>query len=385
MAIMARSMLCMLLLCGGAGACQTVSDCNNAGRCYNGKCLCDPTWTGETCDALNQLPGPGPDGIGLHIETPEHLDTWGGSVMTERVNDTFHYHMYASAFPNATLNDWINKSVAVHAVSKTGPLGPYIYQGVVLGPRGDHFWDASNVHNPHVQKIGNEYVIFYIGMDYTDHPHTMKGDPWQAIGAAYSTSPYGPWTRLEEPLLTATRGWACVKYCGVSNPAVAVVADGTVVMIFRGNGDRGVGIATAKTWRGPWTLGNNGASIFPPGEVEGLEDGYIWSDPDRDGCHMVLHQHGPLANVGAHAFTTDRTCTKGWTLSQPRPSHAYSNEVRWASGNTTNFFRRERPQLIFDQAGYPTHLFNAVQVDPSQPTKSFTIGVPLMQWPGLPP
>eukprot|EP00756_Hemistasia_phaeocysticola_P059564 Hpha_TRINITY_DN3636_c0_g1::TRINITY_DN3636_c0_g1_i1::g.939::m.939 len=287
--------------------------------------------------------------------------------------------MFAAAFPNASLDHWTTKSVVAHAVSRTGPVGPYEYQGVILGPRsGTHYWDASNCHNPTVHKIGEEYVIFYIGMDYTDHPYGGQGDPWQAIGAAYSTSPYGPWNRTDKPLLVSTLSWECHPECGVSNPAVTVLSDGSLVMVYRGNSDRGVGVATAPHWRGPWTKANNKTSIFPPDVVVGLEDAYIWRNPTRPGCQMVLHQEEQGgANVGAHAYTLDATCTTGWVLSQPRPSHAYSLNVTWASGEFTTMVRRERPQMIFDEEGYPTHLFSAVQPDNTRPTKTHTIVVPL--------
>eukprot|EP01063_Lacrimia_lanifica_P033604 TRINITY_DN6025_c0_g2_i1.p1 TRINITY_DN6025_c0_g2~~TRINITY_DN6025_c0_g2_i1.p1 ORF type:complete len:420 (+),score=50.47 TRINITY_DN6025_c0_g2_i1:76-1260(+) len=357
--------------------CTTVADCNNGGKCVDGRCRCDAVWEGPTCDALRFEPGPGPEDIGLQ----NRVNTWGGSVVKAVEGGHTVYHMYASAFPNATLDDWVTKSQVAHAVSRTGVMGPYEYQGIVLPPRGGHYWDASNCHNPTVHKFDDDYVIFYIGMDYKDHRHEPSPfDPWQAIGAASSKSPYGPWTRLDMPLLVPTVDWECYPDCGVSNPAVARVADGSFVMIFRGNGDQGVGIAAAPHWYGPWTLQNGKKSIFPLPDVVGLEDAYLWNDPTRDGCHIVLHQQAQGAtNIGAHAFTTDPACVSNWTLSSPRPSHAYSTNVTWSSGKTTTYIRRERPQLLFDEAGHPTHMFSAVQAvnNTKQPTRSHTIVVPL--------
>ena len=122
----------------------------------------------------------------------------------------------------------------------------------------------------------------------------------------------GPWNRTLAPLLTASAtGWECggqpEPNCGVSNPAVVFNPDGTLLMFYRGNNDRGVGVASAPHWRGPWT--KHGGSIFPPAVVVGLEDMYAWRNPQRagrPGCHMVLHQEcAGVENIGAHAFTED--------------------------------------------------------------------------------
>lgn len=105
------------------------------------------------------------------------------------------------------------------------------------------------------------------------------------------------------------------------------MADGSVLMFYRGNNDRGVGVASASSWRGPYTRRNNATSIFQGSVVVGLEDMYVFENPPstgRKGCHMVLHQEcAGVENLGAHAFTEDPTCTTNWVLSEPRPSHAY--------------------------------------------------------------
>ena len=115
--------------------------------------------------------------------------------------------------------------------------------------KGTMLWDSKDCHNPTVHKIGDEYVIFYIGVgqpiagvtsagnsngaaaaagsrsdgndDHLKHP---MADLPQSIGAAYSTSPDGPWNRMDQPLLKPEEGWECggnpEPNCGVSNPAV---------------------------------------------------------------------------------------------------------------------------------------------------------------------
>lgn len=211
-------------------------------------------------------------------------------------------------------------------------------------------------------------------------------DKAQSIGAAFAPSPEGPWTRLKQPLLTATEAWECGggPDCGVSNPAVLVRPDGKLNLFYRGNQDRGVGVATSDgAWRGPWTksyesVHSNG--IFRGNTVIGLEDLYVWTNPKetgRPGCHMVLHQEeAGIENLGAHAFTEDPTCISGWQLSTPRPSHAYGPEFQWQNGSVTKFASRERPQVVLNEAGWPTHLSNGV-ITSGWSGLSFTVVAPI--------
>ena len=159
---------------------------------------------------------------------------------------------------------------------------------------------------------------------------------------------------------------------------------------------RGVGVARASQWRGPWIKTNGGQSIFPPGVVVGLEDMYAWENPKgvragRPGCHMVLHQECQgTENLGAHAFTEQPDCTGGWKLSSPRPSRAYGPEFYWDNGTTTTFDSRERPQLVLDTgsgagAGAPMFMSNGVITD-GWGGRSFTLVAPINSsgWPTAP-
>ena len=366
--------------------CRNATSCNNGGECdaATGTCQCDPTWRGATCAELSLQPaqsvGNGDSAfvLGMPSFLPK-LNTWGGSV----VASAGRFDMFAAAFINATLNDWETKSIVIHLKSESGIQGPYDFTDVVAEPRRNAkppLWDSLDCHNPTVHRFGDEYVVFYIGVgvnvsgDGSAHDASSLRRPLfdkaQSIGAAFASSPDGPWTRLQQPLLIATEAWECGggPDCGVSNPAIMVRADGKLNMFYRGNQDRGVGVAFADTWRGPWTkspesINSNG--IFKGNSVVGLEDLYVWTNPKstgRVGCHMVLHQEeAGTENLGAHAFTEDPTCVAGWGLTEPRPSHAYGPEFSWTNGSTTTWARRERPQIVLDKAtGWPTHLSNGV-------------------------
>jgi len=59
--------------------------------------------------------------------------------------------------------------------------------------------------------------------------------------------------------------------------------------------------------------------------------------------------------AGRHAFSTD-----GWDWSfSPLP--AYNSTVIFTDGSVITFNRRERPHLLINSQGEPTHLFTGVQ------------------------
>ena len=262
--------------------CRNSTDCNNAGSCdaASGECNCDKTWRGATCAELALQPaqsvGNGDSAFVLSAAGHAKVgNTWGGSIIAEPAaaagpGTAGSFHMFAAAFPNGTLTDWETDSIVIHLTSTGSIEGPYAYSDTVAAPRRaaqPQLWDSLDCHNPTVHKLGDEYVVFYIGVGVNvskvskaamapgEQLRRPMFDKAQTIGAAFSKSPRGPWTRLKEPLLTATEKWECGDGpdCGVSNPALVVRADGKLNMFYRGNQDRGVGVASADNWRGPWT------------------------------------------------------------------------------------------------------------------------------------
>lgn len=374
--------------------------------CSSGRCACDPAWRGPTCGVLALLPAPATGNGDIAYVRRTNNFTWGGSIIAGGAREGFH--MFAAAFPNGTLSDWETGSIVVR-LEAPAVVGPYEYRETVAGPRGGEpgtgtresaglHWDSLSCHNPTVHRIGDEYVVFYIGIGVVP-TGGLGADMTQSIGAAYAPSPRGPWVRLASPLLVATEGWECggqpsPKGCGVSNPAVVVNEGGSVLLFYRGNNDRGVGVASAPEWRGPYTksdesIHSNG--IFRGSSVIGLEDMYVFRNPvgtgggnrRRPGCHMVLHQEeAGVDNLGAHAFTDDPLCISGWALSTPRPSHAYGPEFQWDNATVTTFGSRERPQVVLDMAtGQPIYLSNGVIVKPQSSGgwagASFTVVAPI--------
>ena len=95
----------------------------------------------------------------------------------------------------------------------SSPLGPFRFKGVALPRRGPKHWDGMATHNPtiHWDAASGQYALFYIGITYSFEPpragtfsnRTQYEAAWNSkrVGVAVAKSVYGPWTRLDAPIL----------------------------------------------------------------------------------------------------------------------------------------------------------------------------------------
>lgn len=281
------------------------------------------------------------------------------------------YHLFFSWFRFAngtpqTIKSWYNSSVIAHAVSDR-PGGGFVFKDVALAPRGGDLFDGTTTHNPTVTRLPDgSFALYYIGLNCARYGgRDCIKHQW--IGAARAADPSGPWERLPEPVLSGEDGLAWEGGM-VANPSVMALRNGTLLMAYRGLNDRGIGVATAPTWKGPFTRLNGGAAVLGPDSplrTAADEDMTLWQS--GRGIQMLLHQEGRGGRVGAHAYSTDDGLS--WTVA----GDAYTLSVA-AAGGEVSYTRRERPQVLKNAAGQPTHLFSGVQ-DSSSFTH--TIAVPL--------
>jgi hypothetical protein len=75
--------------------------------------------------------------------------------------------------------------------------------------------------------------------------------------------------------------------------------------------------------------------------------------------HAIFHDH---ATFGGHGFSRDGV---HWTYT---PTAPFSADIQFVDGEVVSMQRRERPHLILDSAGRPTHLVTSVQPPPGRPT-----------------
>ncbi len=120
----------------------------------------------------------------------EGYHVWCGSVLKE--NGT--YFLFASrwkkekSFPAGYLTD------SEIVLATTDDLGkPFVFQKVIIGKRDGTYWDGMMAHNPYITKIGDEYVLFYIG-------NPDGGWAIRKIGWAQMKDLFCEWERGESPV-----------------------------------------------------------------------------------------------------------------------------------------------------------------------------------------
>ncbi|MEA4889857.1 MAG: glycoside hydrolase family protein [Clostridiaceae bacterium] len=310
---------------------------------------------------------------------------WCGSVIQ---GEDGHYHMFASRWPKSLpfFQGYIACSEIVRAESDT-PEGPYIFQEIVLGDRGEAFWDGRMTHNPAIRKVGDTYLLFYIGATYpgakpdaaelsrSHVPVTTTCYHSIRIGMATAKSIKGPWLRPDKPILEPRPGkWDCTV---VTNPAPCILDNGFICLYYRSNTPEGlkIGVAGAKDYASPfYRLKDEPAlTLIDGGQVE---DPFVWR---QDGHFEMIAKDmtGEITgekHAGIHALSADGL---EWFLADP--PKAYSRRVIWDNGAVTIQGSLERPQLLFCQ-NVPTHLFAATADGPGgfdQACRTWNMVIPL--------
>ena len=261
---------------------------------------------------------------------------WGGSMI--RVGST--YHLFASRwvkkmdFPREYRFD----SEIVRATS-TSPTGPFKFEEVIIGERDSFYWDANMAHNPTIHKIGDEYVLFYIGSDFTTYRENTEY-LLRLVGYASSRSIEGPWERSDEPIIKEES----------NNPAV-LVEDSRVLLLFRDAPLR-VAMAEADHYQGPYEIVND--NVWPDCK---LEDFYLFKTNGH--YHFICEDNvGAVSGHvrwGVHLYSDNGV--NDWKKYDPVV--VYGHDIHYDNGQTLHCVRRERPQLLIEN-GEITHLVTGV-------------------------
>lgn len=251
---------------------------------------------------------------------------WGGSVI--KVGST--YHLFASRWPKGDefARDYRQHSEIVRATS-SNILGPYQFQEVVIGERDSLYWDSNMSHNPTIHKIGNTYVLFYIGSDFTTL-HPDKRHLYRSIGYATAQSITGPWKRSEKPIINQES----------NNPAVFVEKNGYIKLMFR-DADLRVFLATAPSYEGPYTIEND--NVWPDCR---LEDFYLFKHNSQYHCICEDNVGKVSGHVrwGIHIFSDNGI--NDWKKYDPVV--VYNHDLIYEDGSVLHCTRRERPQLYIE-------------------------------------
>jgi len=262
---------------------------------------------------------------------------WCGSPI--KVGD--EYHLFAARWPKQSKfpDGYREASEIVRAVARD-PLGPYAFQEVVIGERDRRYWDSNMAHNPTIHRIGDEFVLFYIGSDFTTLRTNTKYLLRQ-IGYARAPTIRGPWTRSDRPLIAEES----------NNPAVCVEADGAVKLMYR-DADLRVIVATAPAYSGPYQTRN--PDVW---RRDRIEDFYVFR---RGGRYFAVCEDNVGGLTGHERWGALLVSPDGIDRWQPSvPPEVYDHAIALQSGDTLRCVRRERPQFLIEN-GRITHLFTAV-------------------------
>jgi hypothetical protein len=298
---------------------------------------------------------------------------WCGALIKA---DDGKYHLFYSRWKVADgFQSWVTSSEIAHAVGDS-PTGPFTFHDVTLAPRGPKFWDGMVTHNPTVQRFGEKYYLYYMG-DTGDGVITPKLSfvhrNNQRIGVAVACSPYGPWKRLDKPIIDVSADPKAPDSLCTSNPSITQGRDGRFYLLYKG-----VGREKPLPFGGPVVhlmavsdspVGPFAKNLEPlftlPGNNFPFEDPFLWFDRHRDHYFVLLKDnHGVTSGRGESSLVLyESRDAAHW---QPA-EHPFvdSLNLHWVGKPAEHVKAMERPQLMFDSAGNPEIL--TVAIDDGSP------------------
>ena len=247
----------------------------------------------------HMLPAPVGGGIAM-----EDYWVWCGSVVK---GEDGRYHMFASRWPKKfpMHPGWLVASEIVRASCDT-PDGTYQFEEVVLPERGPQYWDGRMTHDPHIRKIGDKYVLYYLGTTHPfndpdanlslEDPRVLVARSNKRIGIAVADSVFGPWKRFDKPLIT-TRPDKFDNFM-VTDAAPCVMPDGRMLVVYKSSPYQKekpytgmsvhvrfqhLGAAIADRYDGDFTITRTDEPLTTEFH---MEDPFVWHD--EDGYNMMV-------------------------------------------------------------------------------------------------
>ncbi len=312
------------------------------------------------------IPGP----AAKALELPEHY-VWDCSV-------TFSggkYHMFSSRWEKSLGFgwNWLFHSQIVHCVADR-PEGPYRFQNVALPRRGREYFDGMNTHNTCIKEYNGKFYLYYMGCTYggdlpagEEVPEAYALETWnrKRIGLAVAEDINGEFVRRDTPLLEPRDCgfWDCTV---TTNPSVAILPNGKTYMIYKSRSAVGkplqLGMAVADSPEGPFRRLSDDPILQFGDEDCHVEDPFLWYDPEKNRLCLIAKddsKNGSFGITGSWGAGFYAESTDGIHFTLPQSPCVYTRSVRWADGSTTVQGNLERPSLLFDSCGRPTHLFCA--------------------------
>ena len=258
---------------------------------------------------------------------------WCGSVLKE--GDT--YYLFAARWKKEKSFHLGYLTDSEIVMAKTDDLSkPFQFVKTIIGKRDGGYWDSMMAHNPYIIKIGDEYVLYYIGSP-------DGGTVTRKIGFAHTKDLYGEWIRSNKAIDLPP---------DANNPCAVLTENDEILLYFR-DGNLKVSVAKAMRYDGDYAVLND--NIFPE---SGMEDMFVYRT--KNGYEMLVEDgagyYTGLLYSGAWFASKD-----GVVWDRENARMAYDFHVTYDDGSELVLQRRERPFLLMD--GARTYLFNAAKIN----------------------
>jgi hypothetical protein len=269
-------------------------------------------------------------------------------------------HLFVSRWPiKDTFGVGWHTSCEIAHYKADQPEGPYVFVSTVLKGTGvEGTWRKDGTHNATVVRLPDRrYAMLFIA-----NSHGTRGFPAnQRIGMILAASLDGPWAVagqdgliLDVPADPSV--WSYDSAVGVNNPTLLPMPDGRFFLYYkamkRGKGEvRRMGVAVADQVEGPYRF-EKAALTSNEGTIE---DGFAFL-LNGEVCLLVTDCHGE-GNGGGMIYRS-----KDGLRFDPDSVRAYEAVdhyvKRWPNpANGWSPWVLQRPALLLDRAGTPTHLF----------------------------
>lgn len=284
------------------------------------------------------------------------------------------YHLFYSRWPVkfGFAPGWAIHSEVAYAVADH-PAGPYEHVNVALPMRGLNpatgrkYWDADVSHNPNAFYHKGKFHLYYMGNHGDGKSYPMHRNH-QRIGIAWAENPAGPWTRLDEPIVTVSDDAKAFDSLCVTNPAACLRPDGGVLLIYKAvqrvdgkimGGKVHYGAAMAERPEGPYVkmAGRIFEAEKPGDHWMVAEDPFIFHSIKYGNRYYAVTRDVVGTFTGAKGGICLFHSNDGlnWIPSE-KPS-VLADRFQLQGGGASDF-KIERPALLMEE-GEPTYLFGA--------------------------
>ena len=232
-----------------------------------------------------------------------------------------------------------------------------------------------STHNTCVKEYNGKFYLYYMGTTYGGDIPTSEDEissaygeeTWnrKRIGVAVADDIDGEFVRRDKPLLEPRTCdyWDCTI---TTNASVAIMPNGKTYMIYKSRSAVGkplkLGIAVADKPDGEFKrLLDKPILDFANSNMH-IEDPFIWYDEQTQKFCLLAKDdvkngaYGVTGEWGSGFYAESDNCQDFVIGDNPK---VYSRTIEWTDGRITTQGNLERPSLLLDENGEPTHIFCA--------------------------